>query len=186
MTIQSDLDNRYFDWMYNLVCNDNYYNISFRKLLITLYNIEFTYIIDRDGNRASDGIGFRYRFGIENRYPKQDIERYLDTRPCSVLEMMISLAFRIEEEITDDPDYGNRTGQWFWNMITSLGLGTMVDKNFDRRYVEDVIFRFLNRQYEPNGKGGLFTVERDCDMRTAEIWYQAMWYLDENIECEID
>lgn len=51
------------------------------------------------------------------------IASYLDNRPCSVLEMIIALAIRLEEHIMDDPDIGNRTGQWFWDMIVSLGLG---------------------------------------------------------------
>ena len=79
----------------------------------------------------------------------------------------------------DDPDIGNRTGQWFWDMIVSLGLGSMDDSKFDKAYTIDVIRRFLNRDYERDGKGGLFTIEH-CryDMRDIEIWYQANWYLD--------
>ena len=39
--------------------------------------------------------------------------------------MMIALAIRCEEHIMDDPDAGDRTGQWFWSMLVSLGLGSM-------------------------------------------------------------
>lgn len=96
---------------------------------------------------------------------------YLDNRPCSVLEMLIALAFRCEEHIMTDPDIGNRMGQWFWNMIVSLGLGSMSDSRFDAAYTDDVISRFMNRKYKRNGEGGLFTVERcKYDMRTVEIW----------------
>ena len=87
------------------------------------------------------------------------------------------------EDIMDDPTYGNRLGQWFWNMIVNLGLGSMDDDKFDPGYVEYVIYRFLNREYEKNGKGGLFTIrDTRVDMRKAEIWYQAMWYLNEFLE----
>ena len=108
------------------------------------------------------------------------IAAFLDNQPCSVLEMMIALAIRCEEHIMDDPDVGNRTGQWFWNMIMNLGLGSMTDDQFDKRYAEQVIERFLNREYEQDGEGGLFTVKH-CkhDLRTVEIWYQMCWYLDE-------
>ena len=79
----------------------------------------------------------------------------------------------------DDPQLGDRTGQWCWGMITNLGLGSMTDDRFDSEYVEEKIDRFLNREYEPNGKGGLFTVKnRDCDMRKVEIWYQLCYFLD--------
>lgn len=79
----------------------------------------------------------------------------------------------------DDPDVGDRTGQWFWGMIKNLGLGSMTDARFDEEYVESVIERFLNREYEPDGRGGLFRI-RNCteDLRNVEIWYQMCWYLD--------
>lgn len=79
----------------------------------------------------------------------------------------------------DDPAYGNRTSQWFWGMIVSLGLGGMTDAIFDRDYVEECLTRFLNREYERNGKGGLFTVKGTRrDMRKMEIWYQLNAYLN--------
>ena len=98
--------------------------------------------------------------------------------PCTMLEMMVALAIKCEE-IMDDASIGDRTGQWFWGMIHSLGLSSMSDRVFDRDYVDDVIARFLDRDYEPDGRGGLFTV-RHCshDLRTVEIWYQLSWYLD--------
>jgi hypothetical protein len=93
--------------------------------------------------------------------------------------MMIALSIRIEEDIMDDDEYGNRIGQWFWEMIVSLGLGSMTDEHYDEVYITDVIDCFLNRRYEPNGKGGLFTI-RDTkdDLRDVEIWYQMCWYLN--------
>jgi hypothetical protein len=115
---------------------------------------------------------------MDERCDGSDIYDILDG-PCTVLEMMIALANRCEETIMDDPDIGDRTGQWFWGMITNMGLGSMSDDRYDRRYVEYVITRLLDREYEPDGTGGLFTV-RDCDrdMRDVEIWYQLCWYLD--------
>ena len=180
MTKQDKLNNEYFEWIYKLVCGDQEVRgPSYRKLLYFLHDTEFTYLLDMDGNRAVDGVDFRYRFGYEKGYSNNDIGRYLDTRPCSVLEMMVSLALRVEEHIMDNPDYGDRTGQWFWNMVVSLGLGSMSDSRFDRRHAEEIIFKFLNREYDYDGAGGLFTIpESTRDMRTAEIWYQTMWYLN--------
>jgi hypothetical protein len=93
--------------------------------------------------------------------------------------MMIALSIRLEEDFMDDPLYGNRTGQWFWQMVVNLGLGSMTDERFDRRYVRERIDIFLNREYKPDGEGGLFIL-RDCkyDLRDVEIWYQLNWYLD--------
>ena len=174
----SELINAYFEWMYDLVCEHRYSkNISYRKLLMRLHDTEFIFLIQKDENRAKDGLNLRYRFAYE--HPDiEDAESYLEG-PCSVLEMMIALAIRCEENIMDDPEIGNRTGQWFWGMITSLGLGSMIDSRFDRRFVDDTIDIFLTRKYAPNGKGGLFTIRNcDCDLRTVEIWYQLCYYLD--------
>ena len=97
MNNEQIIERRYFNWIYGLVCDDDY--LSYKKLLLSLYNIEFTYEYILDGNRAKDGISFRYRFGYENGYSNEEISTYLDNKPCSVLEMIIALSFSIEEEI---------------------------------------------------------------------------------------
>lgn len=174
------INKQYFDWMYTLVCDGMYSSrVSYRTLLCYLHHQEFVYSIGMDGNRAEDGINLRYRFAYECNYRDAMIAAYLDDRPCSILEMMVALAIRCEEHIMDDPDLGNRTGRWFWDMIDSLGLGTMSDSRFNTRLVDEIIDRFLNREYKPNGEGGLFTVENSRrDMRDVEIWYQMCWYLN--------
>lgn len=172
------INNDYFEWMYNFVCGERYSKkISYRKLLMRLHDTEFTYCLQRDENRAEDGLSLRYRYVYHNGYD-EEVVNYIDG-PCSVLEMMIALASRCEETIMDDPAKGNRTGQWFWSMVVSLGLGGMTDDRFDRKYVDDTLARFLNRCYDADGRGGLFTV-RHCeqDLRTVEIWYQMCYYLD--------
>lgn len=176
---RDELINEYFDWMCQFVSDKRYTGGQpYRKLLSKLHNIDFTYTIDMDGNRAADGIDLRYRFGCECGYEDYIITSFLDDRPCSILEMMISLAIRCEN-IMEDPKTGNRTAQWFWEMISNLGLYEMCDYNFDRKYVENVIDIFLNRNYKRNGKGGLFIIKHPKrDLRTVEIWYQMNWYLD--------
>ena len=130
-----------------------------------------------DENRLLDGLDLRFRFADENSY-------YIDG-DCSVLEMMVALSLRCEEHIMSDDEIGNRTGRWFWEMIDNLGLESMYDDNFDKVYADKIIYRFLNREYEPNGDGGLFTVHnRNVDLRKVEIWYQMCWYLDTIIRKE--
>ncbi len=177
---KNELNNAYFEWMYQLVCDDEYSRgLSYRKLLYLLHDTDFTYTNPLDSNRYEDGIGLRYRFGIDRGYCEDMIVEYLDIRPCSILEMMIALSIRLEEHIMDDPEIGNRTGQWFWDMIVNLGLGSMDDAKFNKRRAIDILNRFLNRDYERDGKGGLFRIEHSkYDMRDVEIWYQANWYLN--------
>lgn len=168
MTIRDE----YFDWIYDLVGGMDYSpRVSYRKLLSYLHDIEFTYSIDMDGNRAEDGVSLRRRFSIYNYH--------MLNGPCSILEMMVALAIRCEENIMDDPTMGDRTGQWFWGMIINLGLGCMTDDQYDEEYIESVVRRFLNREYEPDGRGGLFRVRRcEYDLRNVEIWDQLGWYLN--------
>ena len=170
--------NEYFEWMYSLVCAGAHLKrISYRKLLMRLHDIEFTYSITNDGNRAEDGVSLRYRFADE--FGIDNISAYLKG-PCSVLEMMIALSIRCEEHIMDDPDIGDRTGKWFWGMVSNLGLYTMSDTRFNRNFVDEKIAIFLDREYSSDGKHGLFTVENSgYDLRDVEIWYQMCWYLDD-------
>ena len=176
MTFKDRISDEYFDWMYDLVCNDQYADeTSYRKLLMCLHSIEFIFVLPMDENRAVDGVSLRYRFALWQ--DQEELADYLDG-PCSVLEMMTALAIRCEETLMANLDIGERTGQWFWNMIISLGLGSMTDARFDRREVEDAVGRFLYREYEPDGRGGLFTI-RNCrrDLRDIEIWLQMNEYL---------
>lgn len=176
-----DIKDEYFRWLFNFVCEDDYpKELSYKRLLLRLHNIEFRYLLPRDQNRADDGINLRYRFAIAEGYEasSRTIQDILDG-PCSVLEMLIALSIKCEEDMMDDPMYGDRTSQWFWSMVINLGLGSMADPTFDRLTVDNAIARFLDRRYEPNGKGGLFTI-RNCsaDLRNVEIWWQLCWYID--------
>lgn len=174
----------YLDWMYDIVCDKDYVqHLSYKSLFDALYNIDFYPLIAMDANREEDGIALRYRFGRENNINEQEIAHYLDCKPCSVLEMMIALAIRMEDQIMDNPEYGNRSGQWFWEMIVTMGLGSCNDNNFHTEYTHAVVNHFLERQYSPNGIGGLFEISNpNIDMRNVEIWYQMQYYLGELLE----
>ncbi len=178
--MRDKINNEYFNWLLELICKNGFSSrISYKKLLMHLHNTEFIFSIPNDGNRADDGIYLRYRFALVYDALDRDIIRDILDGPCSVLEMMIALCLRCEEDIMDDPNVGDRTQQWFWGMIVNLGLGAMTDTNFDRADFEQKITKFLNREYEPDGKGGLFTLKYcNRDLRTVEIWHQLCWYLD--------
>ena len=177
MPFQKRIEGEYFEWLYDYVCTGRSHDkVSYRKLLEYLHQVEFIFSIPNDINRARDGVDLRYRFAME-----MDDERIMDVLdgPCSVLEMMIALAIRCEETIMDNTSYGNRTGQWFWNMMANLGIGPMFDEAFNAEFVEKTIDIFLRRDYEPDGKGGLFYIKGcEDDLREFEIWTQLCWYLD--------
>ncbi len=179
--MKSGIEKDYFAWICGLVCQKHR---NSQKLMAVLYDTDFVYILPMDANRAADGVDLRYRFGMERSYPKSVIESRLDIRECSMLEMMVALAIRCEEHIMSDPDIGDRTEKWFWNMIESLGLTSMTDDDFDECHIKKVLNRFLKREYKRNGEGGLFRLKRSSqktDLRNVEIWYQMMSYLNEII-----
>jgi hypothetical protein len=91
---------------------------------------------------------------------------------------MVALAIRIESDMSD-PDYGDRTVIWFWEMIKSLGLYEMTDENYDQFYTQVTVDTFLKKEYGADGKGSLFTIKNpDIDVRTLDIWYQMSLYIN--------
>jgi hypothetical protein len=176
---RDDIINSYFEWLFNMVCGARFGEISFRKLLAHMHNTEFRYLIPNDENRAREGMNLRHRFAL-TQMPNVPEDAILDILegPCSVFEMIVALAIYCEEHVMDNPRYGDRTSQWFWNMVVNLGLGDQTDDRFDRLYVTNTLDRFMDRKYSPNGQGGLFTI-RNCrrDLRKVEIFYQLCWYL---------
>lgn len=180
--MNNELRERYFNWMYSKVVPVNKRD-KYRKLLRRLDEIEFFYILPMDKNRKEDGLELRYRFGADQNIPSKVIVNQLDVTECSVLEMMVALAIRCEEDIMDDPDIGDRTPRWFFEMIDNLGLVSMTDDLYDERYVDEHISVFLHRRYDRDGKGGLFHLRRCADdLRDVQIWYQMNWYLNEILD----
>ena len=165
----------YFEWIYQLVGGKGY------SLLLThIFNTDFYPILPMDDNRTMDGCELRYKFAYECNYPSSVIDVKFDSNKCNILEMMVGLAMRVEDTIMSDSDFGDRTVMWFWMMIKSLGLYNMTDIRYDEDEVDRILTTFLNRGYEPNGAGGLFTVNNTSkDMRDIEIWYQMCLFFDD-------
>lgn len=182
MTVD-ELKHLYFEWMYRLVCDDRYTQdprSSHRTLLKFLHEQEFIFDAKpgNDDQRALDGIDLRYYFAEVEHHDPRMVAKALDVLPCSMLEMMIALAIRCED-MMEDRDYGNRTGQWFWEMLESLGLAKMTDSCFDEEEALDILDRFYRNDYDRDGRGGLFTV-KNCpyDMREQEITWQMYEFLN--------
>ena len=170
----------YFDWMGKLAIDDDKIREKYSNLLFSLASTTFYFTIPLDENRYKDGIELRYRFGAENGLSAEYVQEYLDFNKCSVLEMMVALCLKCEEQITYDPDKGSQLSDWFLEMLESLGLDGMDDDNFDQNYVDYKIEKLLNREYKPNGEGSLFTIYPSSgrDMRKVEIWNQMCLFLD--------
>ena len=166
----------YFDWMRNWLDPECDYCI----LLRCLYEREFTWVVDRDVNRAEDGCMLRKRFEEESGI-ECDVE-WIDW-PCSVLEMLLALSIRIDDQIMYDISIGERVSEWFWDMVRSMGLSNLYDEAWRKRpqhctnLAHECITRMLDREYSEDGKGGLVPCMGDIsEWKEAEIWVQANRY----------
>lgn len=177
--LKKELESEYYDWIYTLLCENRCAGRhTYHKLLGYLHSVPFRYVINRDADRLEDGLSLRRRFAYCNDLDEESVVYTLRRNQCSVLEMMVALCMRCED-VMDDPAIGDRTAQWFWQMIITMGLGSMTDIRFDIEAVEAAVEDFLSRKYEPDGRGGLFKIKRcNADLRRIDIWTQMLWYMD--------
>ena len=135
-----------------------------------LFDVEYYWTNDLDRNRALDGLGLRKEFMDE-----EDVRGdWDDDNPCSVLEMLVALACRVEDSVLGDPDIC-----LFWKMIGNLGLLETGNIDMWDRLLEG----WMDRRISRNGQGGLFPLKGVVvrDQRRADIWEQCMAWLNETV-----
>lgn len=176
---------QYQMWLSQLVHGEDH-----SELMYILFNTEFTWPdwMPMDENRAVDGQYLRVTFAQEEGW---EIEP-MDGWPCSMLEMLVALAVKIENQLAYDPDAGDRTAEWFWMMLGNMGLDICTDEWFlgERTgfgYVMERVGYFKERKYGKEGAGGPFPLSaRGKNMKKAELWCQANWYMHEKVLRFID
>lgn len=174
---QRSLDEQYLTWLYAHIGNKHSRNTARThwKFARQLYTKEFIWLVPNDDNRAADGRGLRSIFLAEYEIVGPD-PLWMDMG-CSMLEMLIALAYRLQF-ITGDEVF-----DWFWTLIENLGLS--MRGTSDQQYTEtlekeidDILNKVIWRTYTETGEGGLFPVpETDQDQRNIELWYQMSAYL---------
>ena len=164
----------YYEWLLGFIDGNGGTDV-YSELLNHLYYRTYVWMLPQDANRADDGIELRARFESEAGIGLKN------TSGCSVLEMLIALADRCENEIMRDPVNDDNTWYWFWLMIDNLGLSEYTDDNFYVEEVDQKIDVWMTNQYSRDGAGGLFCVKNfPQDLTHVEIWYQMCWFLTEN------
>lgn len=177
---RGDLVEEYREWLFDIIRFDDYCD-RYERLLDYLSGRKFTWLVDHDDNRAEDGFALRWKFASEYDVDDNFWIGRLPVR-CSVLEMMIALSMRCED-VVYDPEEGDRTAIWFWEMIKNIGLERQDNVRFNREFCDICIDQLLNRRYCRNGKGGWFYVKNPgIDMTKSEIWYQMNTWILENFE----
>jgi len=172
------LDEAYFVWLYSQVGSVENKNRSrtYWELLRLLYKKEFTWSIEKDGNRAQDGKDLRLEF-LRQTGHKVDEPGWLEYG-CSMLELMLALASKLTFQAEGE------VHEWFWTLVENIGLIECTDANPpDEAIVELILDKIIDRDYAKNGAGGFFPLKHRNvpDQRRVELWYQAEAYLLERL-----
>lgn len=154
---------------------------KYGKLFEILHNIEFTYILDRDGNRHDDGADLRFDYNIPDCF-NENLDEDFYSHWTSVLEMLIALAIKVDDEIIGDPSE-EHPEEFFMKMIDNLGLLKYKGNRYKEDNVIKIIDRWLNREFDRDGNGSPFPIKYNHrDQREVEIWDQMNAYISENYE----
>jgi hypothetical protein len=174
--VEEPIEESYFKWLCAHVTASTAFQ-SFSSLLSHLHQTPFSWIILGDDNRAEDGRDLRINFAIVSGHevPAQvEAQDEWWAVPASVLEVLIAFSQKAEFQ-TDEP-----AASWFWEMIRNIGLGDIMDGNYDPVEVDSILNNFIWRSYDRNGDGGLFPLaQTSVDQREVEIWYQFCYYVEE-------
>lgn len=174
--------NMYIEWVCSEILNlnkDEYNDLLY--LIRTLNEIEFTYSVPLDENRAADGLNLRSDYCYETG-------KYLDKSSgllpnCTVFEMMAALAYKCESSIMYNYRNGLHPERWFFIMLNNLGIRECTVHNWDSKtsdYIYNCVHKMLHRQYKKNGEGGLFVIKNPkIDQREVDIWKQMNAFLNE-------
>ena len=180
--------NKYFKYLMSIVGD---YGSNYKNLMMVLHQIEFYSLVPNDDNREADGENFRGMF-IE-KFGSDD-DKDLPNISCTIFELLIGLAKRLEFEMVGGPEE-KPIGYWFYILLTNLKLQRFSDdtwktgddyyrNNLDsRRQIQKIVKIMLEHKYDRKGNGGLFPLKvAHEDQRRIEIWYQMSAWLEENFK----
>ena len=192
----------YLDFLKKLAGRGKVYG----RLLEHLHWIDFYWFVPNDDNREVDGKQLRELYLDEfNAWAKgqqgnlkvknHGIEAEggptgsfsVPDGPCTVLEMLIALAHRLEFDLSGGK-YERSVSECFWLLIDNLGLEWCKNAAFDHEtaaVIDEKVRVLLGRTYDTDGAGGLFPLNNpEKDQRKVEIWYQMSAWAIENYPIE--
>lgn len=164
----AEIKSSYFHWLCKLVGLNSAFdpesenfsmdpaNPSYFYLAQMLYFKEFTPFVPHDDNREADGKALRFWFA--NSHSCYNNYECLNG-PCTVLEMMVALAQRIDRDLMIGPCFDDRSAVWFWEMLSNLGISRYDDTHFSDKIsikIGHILDNLVDRKYWKNGVGSLF------------------------------
>ena len=165
---------RYFDHLCSVVRIGGPKGLPYRQLAETLMDIPFKVIVPQDQNRVLDA---------------EEMRRDWDDAPrgdASVFEVLISLCQHVMWMAGGIVDNGPKSEEgWFFEMVRNLGILQFSDDIWSdetSEYVRDRVEKWVERDYEYDGTGGIFPLQHPHDDQAkVELWYQMNAYLMERI-----
>lgn len=183
----NDIEYKYFMWL----CERSNMASPFLFLARALHQREFSVIVPKDISRIADGRALREKFldtcSFSKESERNKAQHTLDKPECSVLEMLVALADRLNYMYQDSP-YEKSTGGWMDELLRNLSIGYMTDQvlvdypeYLDR--LSKILHDLIERRYGTDGRGGLFPLNQaKRDQRNLEIWEQMMDYCAEKYD----
>lgn len=164
----------YRNWLVT-ICQFN--DRNYKRLIDHLHNTPFEYILKRDKDREMDGLYLRRRYeSITETNCSFD-----SVKPCGVLEMLVALAIRIDDEYIGSP-FEPHPEIPFKEMLDNLDLYPVYDDRcYNEHRVDCNIRLWLRREFFSSGHGSTFPLRHPtCDQTNIPIWSQMMAYISEN------
>jgi len=169
MNYTSLLVDSYYTWLLELIDGGAYNTNDYSLLIEKLFNTEFVDPSGLDENRIYDGLELRSEFTESIGEHLYYLIDNLDEK-CSVLEMLIGLARRWDRDVMYDPYIGDRSCDWFWIMMSNLGLDFFTDECFDEEEIDKILDIFMYRKYGEDGVGSLFPNMKNRGHFLAKKW----------------
>ena len=165
---------RYGEWLYQAKANVSDRNLLYWRLMQKLHSLPFEVVNPMDMNRVDDGLYLREEWGYR--------EDLFDGMTCSVLEVLVALAVRIDEEYLSTSRIRHPEKIFMQLLQNLLDLDRCLSNNFDEKYVEERVATWVHREFEPDGTGSIFPLKNPKeDQRTIEIWSQMLEWISEKM-----
>lgn len=177
---EDNLTASYFHFLCDIVGVESHYH-----LCDILNHIAFYSDIHNDENRIMDALYLRKEFIKNESFAGYFVDDFV--LPVSVLEVLVVLAMRCEEDFHSE-EFGDRTGFWFFSMLRNAGLIEFDDDHWMKgwyKVIRDRVYYILDRKYTRGCRGGFFPLRRSRhDQRFRELWFQMLDWLNENFKEE--
>lgn len=178
----------YFEWLVSKVTSPAVPDdAQARNVLRVLRDIRIQGLpMADDDPRLEDGKQLRMNFIDDAGLSVHSYDDALEPNFCTVLELLIALAIRMDDIMRDPLDPSSSVPSCFWGMVT-----TMVGQPFYpcsywafpadvsiAAVVTESSMKFLSRQYDPTGyNGNIFIDVSGVDLRAIDIWAQACRFM---------